>query len=157
MVRRERRNSDARRAHTLGDVARELQRVNRTLRGLTHAPGGAATSITGASVRAIVAARRLRDTCFDPAVGDLAWAILLEAFAAHLDGRLSAMTSLGAPAGIARSTAHRWVGWLLERGLLTRHADPGDERVVLIGLSDDAAKRIRNYLKTALAQSPLVA
>lgn len=154
MARRERRDSGARRAHTLGDVSRELQRVNRTLRRLAAEPGRARPEINGASVRAIIAARRMRDNCFGPAVGDLAWTLLLEAYAARLDGRLSVMTGLGAPAGIARSTAHRRVAWLLDRGLLTRHADPEDERIVLIGVSDEAAERIRDYLSAAIAQSP---
>ena len=149
-----RRDSSARRAHALGAVGRELQRVNRTLRRLAAEPGRGRPAIDGASVRAIIAARRMRDACFEPAVGDLAWTLLLEAYAARLDGRLSVMTGLGAPAGIARSTAHRWTAWLLDRGLLTRHADPQDERIVLIGVSDDAAGRIRAYLAAAIAQSP---
>lgn len=66
------------------------------------------------------------------------------------------MTSLGARAGIARSTAHRWVASLLERGLLTRHVDPHDDRVALVGLSDDAAGRIRDYLVAALKQGSLL-
>jgi DNA-binding MarR family transcriptional regulator len=146
--------SIARRGRSLGAVSRELSRVNRTLRRL--AAGPARREISGASVRAMVAARRLRESCFDPAISDLAWAILLEAYAARLDGRLSPMTSLGAPAGIARSTGHRWVAALLERGLLTRHADPHDDRIALIGLSEDAAVRIRDYLAAALKQAPLL-
>ena len=156
MSKRERRDMGARRAHALGAVGRELQRVTRSLRRLAAEPARARPEISGASVRAIIAARRMRDACFGPAVGDLAWTLLLEAYAARLDGRLSVMTGLGAPAGIARSTAHRRVAWLLGRGLLTRHADPKDERIVLIGVSDDAADRIRAYLTAALAQSPWV-
>jgi len=156
MAKREKRDLGARRAHTLGEVSRELQRVNRSLRRLAAAPGRARPEISGASVGAIIAVRRMRDACFDPPVGDLAWTLLLEAYAARLDGRRSVMTSLGATAGVARSTAHRWTAWLLDRGLLTRHADPKDERIVLIGVSADAAARIRAYLAEALARSPWV-
>ncbi len=152
--RRERLGSGRRNAGTLGNIGRELQRVNRTLRRLAAEPGRARPQINGVSVRAILAARRMRDDCFGPDVGDLAWTLLLEAYAARLEGRLSVMTGLGAPAGIARSTAHRWAAWLLDRGLLTRHADPEDERIVLIGVSDDAAENIRAYLAAAIAQSP---
>jgi hypothetical protein len=153
MSRRDERKSRSRRAYVLADVSRELQRVNRSLRRLAAAPGRSRPEISSASVREILEARRMRDTCFEPGIGDLAWAILLEAFAARLDGRLSAMTSLGAPAGIPRSTAHRWVSVLLKRGLLTRHADPADARSILIGLSDDSAQRIHNYLAKALSVS----
>ena len=48
------------------------------------------------------------------AIGDVGWALLLDAFAARLEGRGVAMTSIGAPAGIPRSTAHRWALHLLE-------------------------------------------
>jgi len=154
MGRGERRASNGRRAQTLGAVGRELQRVNRTLRRLAAEPGRTRPEINGASVRAIIAVRRMRDACFGPAVGDLAWTLLLEAYAARLDGRFSVMTGLGAPAGIARSTAHRRVAWLLGQGLLTRHADPEDDRIVLVGVSDDAAESIRDYLAAAMAQSP---
>jgi hypothetical protein len=156
MSRRERKDPKARTAHTLAQLSRELQRVNRSLRRLAAAPGGPRPEVSGASLRAMLAARRMRDTCFGPAIGDLAWAILLEAFAARLDGRLSPVTSLGMVAGIARSTAHRWVAALLERGLLTRHSDPSNERAVLIGLADDAAARIRAYLNAALTETPLI-
>jgi hypothetical protein len=156
MSRRERKDPNLRRARTLGELSRELQRVNRSLRRLAAAPGGPRPEIGGASVRAMLAARRMRDSCFGPVIGDLAWAILLEAFAARLDGRLSPVTSLGMVAGIARSTAHRWVSLLLERGLLTRHSDPSNERAVLIGLADEAAARIRAYLNAALTEAPLI-
>jgi DNA-binding MarR family transcriptional regulator len=159
MGRGERRDINVRRARTLAAVSRELQRVNRSLRrlaGATPQPDASLereTGITSASVRAIIAARRLRNDRFGPAVGDLAWALLLEAFAARLEGRLTAMTSLGAASGIARSTAHRWVGWLLARGLLIRGPDPADERVTLVGLSDGTAERIRAYLAEAGGKS----
>jgi DNA-binding MarR family transcriptional regulator len=143
------------RVYDLRSLSRELQRVNRTLRRIGGMPALPRPSIDSVSVRAILDARRLRDACFGPAIGELAWAILLEAYAARLDGRLSAMTSLGAPAGIARSTAHRWVAALLARGLLARHADPADERIVLVGLADDAAERIRAYLDEATGRAPL--
>jgi hypothetical protein len=117
-----------------------------------HAPGRRA-GITAADVQAILAARRLRDLCLGPEIGDVAWGLLLEAFAEHLDGRRVALTSLGAAEGIPRSTAHRWTRWLLDRGLLSSHADPGDDRITLVTLSDDAAQRIRSYLTNALSLS----
>ncbi len=147
-------------AASLEDISRELQRVNRALRRLARRGGGRRAprppEISGASVRAILAARRLRDECFGPAVGDLAWAVLLEAYAARLEGRLSPMTSLGASAGIARSTAHRWVAWLLDHGLLVRHPQPTNRRTALVGPSDAAAARIADYLAAAARLSPLL-
>lgn len=146
---------------SLREVSLELQRVNRALRRLTRR--GAARrafrppEINGASVRAILAVRRLREECFGPAVGDLPWAVLLEAYAARLEGRLSPMTSLGASAGVARSTAHRWVTWLLNEGLLVRHPEPANRRTAWVGPSDEAAARIAAYLAAAARMSPLIA
>jgi DNA-binding MarR family transcriptional regulator len=104
-------------------------------------------------VQAILAARRLRELCLGPEVGDVAWALLLEAFAARLEGRMVALTSLGAGEGIPRSTAHRWTRWLLDRGLLSSHADPSDDRITLVELSEEAAERVRTYLANALSLS----
>ena len=153
-----RRDVDARRTRTLASATRELQRVVRLLRQLTHAgaPPGAAgrrSEITAADVQAILAARRLRNLCLGPEVGDVAWALLLEAFAERLENRLVPLTSLGAAEGIPRSTAHRWTRWLLDRGLLLGHADPGDDRITLVGMSDDAAERVRAYLANARSLS----
>lgn len=153
--------SEREQAQSLREVSRELQRVNRALRRLARR--GAARraprppEISGASVRAILAVRRLRDECFGPAIGEMPWAVLLEAYAARLEGRLSPMTSLGASAGVARSTAHRWVTWLVDQGLLVRHPQSANRRTALVGPSDEAAARIAHYLAAAAQMSPLIA
>jgi hypothetical protein len=150
------REIEVRRTRTIAAATRELQKVVRLLRTFvrTEAPRpGRRATITAADVQAILAARRLRDLCLGPEVGDVAWALLLEAFGARLEGRLVALTSLGAGKGIPRSTAHRWTRWLLDRGLLSSRADPGDDRITLVELSDDAAERVRTYLANALSLS----
>jgi hypothetical protein len=147
-------------AQSLEAVKRELQRVNRTLRQLTRVRARGTiryhpAEIGSASIRAILAVRRLRDECFGAAVGDHGWSVLLEAYAARLDGRQSPMTGLGLAAGIARSTAHRRVAWLLDRGLLVRHPNPGNRRTAFVAPSDEAADRIAAYLAAAARISPL--
>ena len=149
---------EVRRSRTFASATRELQKVVRLLRRLTESgvpqrPVPRRADITAADIQAILAARRLRELCLGPEVGDVAWSLLLEAFAEHLDGRRVALTSLGSAEGIPRSTAHRWTRWLLDRGLLSSHADPGDERITLVALTDDAAERIRTYLTNALSLS----
>jgi hypothetical protein len=154
---------EARRVRTLAAATRELQRVVRLLRQFTQAgayapdAGGRPAAITAADVQAILAARRLRELCLGPEVGDVAWGLLLEAFAEHLDGRRVALTSLGAAEGIPRSTAHRWTRALIDRGLLSSHPDPSDDRITLVALSDEAAERIRTFLASALGLSRLAA
>lgn len=152
-----RRDVEVRRTRTFAAATRELHKVVRLLRQFSEGgaprPAARPRQITAADVQAILAARRLRDLCLGPEVGDVAWGLLLEAFAEHLDGRRVALTSLGAAEGIPRSTAHRWTRWLLDRGLLSSHADPADDRITLVGLTDDAAERIRAYLANALSLS----
>jgi hypothetical protein len=140
-------------------ATRELRRVGRTLRQLAadarRGGTGAPTTFGAADVRAIIAARRLRETCLGPGIGDCAWALLLEAYAARLEGRRIPITGFGVAEGIARSTAHRWTRLLIARGLLS--SDPADEerRVPLLGLSDEGAKRMRAYLTEVSRLSPL--
>ena len=145
-----------RRVRTLFGATREIQRLNRTLRRVASAaalgrPETAPSPIDANYVRAIIAARQLRQVRFGPEMGDIPWILLLEAFAAHLDGRRVTVTSLGTAEGIARSTAHRWTRCLLDQGLLTAHAAKGDQRVTLVGLSEQTATRIRAYLADARA------
>jgi DNA-binding MarR family transcriptional regulator len=157
------RRLGARRTRTLLAATRELQRVGRTLHRLVDGEASLAAAPSGrtrpaeigpAELRGLIAARRLRAERFGPDIGDVAWALLLEAYGAHLEGRRVAVTSLGSAEGIARSTAHRWTRTLLERGLLTSGVAPGDQRVTLVGLSEAGARQLRAYLKEALRHSP---
>ncbi|HVQ08029.1 MAG TPA: helix-turn-helix domain-containing protein [Allosphingosinicella sp.] len=136
-------------------MTRELRRIERVLAWvaseLIRPPG-----LDANAVRAMLAARRLRDECFRPAIGEVGWVLLLDAFAARLEGRGVAMTAIGAPAGIPRSTAHRWAAHLLDRGLLVRLADEGDKRGGPVALSAAAAESVRAYLDAALKLSRLV-
>lgn len=154
-----RKDVEIRRTRTFAAATRELTKVVRLLRQLTEEGGPPRRTaprrgdITAADVQALLAARRLRELCLGPEVSDVAWSLLLEAFAEHLEGRRVALTSLGAAEGIPRSTAHRWTRWLLDRGLLSSLPDPRDERITLVALTDEAAGRIRTYLANALSLS----
>jgi DNA-binding MarR family transcriptional regulator len=140
----------------MADVARELKRINRRLArlGVPEAPRPAA--IDAQAVRALIEARRRRDTVFGVEIGEVAWLLLLEAYAARLDGRRTVMTGLGLSLGISRSTAHRWVTWLIEQRLLARRADPRDDRIGLVALSDRAADSMQAYLKATLLSASIV-
>jgi hypothetical protein len=113
--------------------------------------------ITSGAVRALIAARRLRDDLVGPGIADPGWALLLEALAARLDGGRLGVTQLGNASELAPATMHRWIAKLTKRGLLVRRPDPARERAILIDLTDEAADRIRAYLTAALKFSPWVA
>lgn len=147
-------------AHNLRQITRALRRMERGLARIAEPPQPSAPArparIDATSVRAVLAARRLRDETIMPALGEIGWALMLDAFAARLEGRGVAMTNLGTAAGVARSTAHRRAAQLLGRGLLVRHPGPSDDRTLFVTLSDAAAARVHAYLTKALMVSPLV-
>jgi DNA-binding MarR family transcriptional regulator len=145
-----------RRVRQMADIARELKRINRRLGRLGVADTPAPKAIDAQSVRALIDARRRRDTLFGVEIGEVAWLLLLEAYAARLDGRRTVMTGLGLSLGISRSTAHRWVTWLIEQRLLARRADPRDDRIGLVALSDRAANSMQAYLNSNILPAAMV-
>jgi predicted transcriptional regulator len=121
------------------------------LRALAHNQD---IEITGVAVRSIIDSRRLRDDMLGPGIGDAGWALLLEVFAARLEGRRPGITRLIEMAELAPATADRWIEALTKRGFLVRRADPAREHAVLVDLTEEAADRLRAYLKAALNLSP---
>ena len=115
-----------------------------------------APAITAPLVDAILAARRLRAGHFGAEVGDPAWALLLAAYSARLDGRYCAPGKLYEAAGLHPTTAARWLHRLRESGALTWAEDPEDGRAALVDISDAAAARVEAYLKAALRISPVL-
>jgi len=141
------------------DLAELVVRLERLadvveLRELTT---GHRTEITSFAVRSVVAARHLRSEHFDASVGGPGWSILLEVFAARLEGRRISISDLAAAARLASTTAHGCVHRLIDRGLLLRLDDPGNHRIVAIDLTEDGADRMRAYLAAAFRLSPWVA
>jgi DNA-binding MarR family transcriptional regulator len=72
--------------------------------------------------------------------------MMLELFAARLEGRSVSQTRLGIAAAVPQTSALHVTRRMLERGVFTSAADPDDKRLVLIGLSDEAVERIGAYL-----------
>ena len=81
----------------------------------------------------------------------------MELFAARLEGSRINVAALGEAAGLAPTTALRWLGLLQDRGLITRRRDPASDRNVRIDLTDAAEDILRAYLVAALRLSPWVA
>jgi hypothetical protein len=117
---------------------------------------GDRSEIPSFAVRSVIAARSLRTEFFDASVGEAGWGILLEVFAARLEGLRISMSALGAASGLPKTTAYNRICCLIDRGLLVRVPDPKDERIALIELSDEAADRMRAYLMAALRLLPWV-
>lgn len=112
--------------------------------------------IGAGAVRAIIKARRLRDHYLGADLfADPAWDILLDLFAARLEKRRVAVSSLCIAAAVPPTTGLRWIRTLTDLGLIVRTADPEDGRRVYIELSPRAAEAMEAYLDAAQRVSPL--
>ena len=106
-------------------------------------------------MRSIIRARRLRDQFFRGGLfADPAWDMLLDLFAARLEGTRVAVSSLCIAAAVPATTALRWIKALTDRGLFVRSADPQDGRRVYIALSDEVARSLTAYLRAVQRIAP---
>ena len=110
---------------------------------------------TAADIRKIIRGRRLRDQFFAEGLfEDPAWDMLLDLYAAELEGAQVSVSSLCIAAAVAPTTALRWIGRMSDAGLFVRQPDPFDRRRAYLGLSEEARTKMERYL-SALRQSGL--
>jgi DNA-binding MarR family transcriptional regulator len=120
-------------------------------------PTDAPLPVTASIVRTIIAARWLRRDFLGFDVGDPEWSLMLELYAARLEGRQVHQTGLSVAAGVPQSTALQATRRLVEAGIFSTKPDPRDGRKLLVSLTAPAAERIRAYLAAALEiGSPVV-
>jgi len=145
---------------TLAEVSRELAGWVPVLRRLAEAEAlrdlalGHSAEITAPTVRSIIAARRLRDEYFWPAMNETAWTLLLELFASRLEGRRLDAADLSEATDIPFATSLHWIDWLAGRGVVLRTDKAKDGSVV--DLTDSGADEMRAYLLASLRLSPWV-
>lgn len=123
-------------------------------RAFGSGPGLPDTAIAAAEVRRLIQLRRLRGKFFGQFIGeglfeDPAWDMLLDLFAAELEGTRVSVSSLCIAAGVAPTTALRWIARMTEMGLFIRHPDPVDRRRAFMALSPRAADAMRAYVLAA--------
>jgi hypothetical protein len=140
----------------VGRIANILASLSQAQSDQPHAEADNERGIVDAGqVRAIIRARRLRDQYFGAELfADPAWDILLDLFAAQLEKRKVAVSSLCIAAAVPPTTALRWIKTLTDLGLLVRAADPQDRRRVYIELAPKTAERVEACLSAALRVSP---
>lgn len=106
-----------------------------------------AQSIDPQLVRQTIRARRMRDAFFgENLFEDPAWDMLLDLYAAQLEGARVSVSSLCIAAAVAPTTALRWIGKLTDAGLFERQPDPDDRRRVFMALSPKALKAMEGYV-----------
>jgi DNA-binding MarR family transcriptional regulator len=106
-----------------------------------------ATDADPQAIRQAIRARRLRDAFFGQNLfEDPAWDMLLDLYAAHLEGGQVSVSSLCIAAAVAPTTALRWIGKLTGAGLLERQPDPLDRRRAFMALSAKALRGMEGYV-----------
>ncbi len=117
-----------------------------------HAP--APPPVTSDAVRRLLRARRLRERFFDAELfADPAWDMLLDLYAARLEGKAVSVSSLCIAAAVPATTALRWIRTMTNGGWFVREADPRDGRRIFIGLSDSAAAAMDGYFAARSADT----
>lgn len=102
-------------------------------------------------VKRLYAVRRQRDRVFgrtSDVFRDPAWDMMLELFAAGIEGRKISVSSAAHVACIPQTTAIRLVDQLVARKLLRRVADPSDGRRTLLELTPMAQDMMWRFLAT---------
>jgi hypothetical protein len=102
------------------------------------------------TIRSLIKLRRMREQHFpDGLFADPGWDILLDLFAAKLEGRSVSVSSLCIAAAVPPTTGLRWITTMTEHGALIRRQDPNDARRVFIELSPDSEERLRRFFREA--------
>lgn len=98
----------------------------------------------------ILAKRRLRTQYFQGEMfGEPAFDLLLDLFVQQVSGRQTYTTSAAVASGAPLTTALRQIAMLVDRGLVTREADPVDRRRVLLRLTSEGLQQMWDYLAAA--------
>lgn len=109
-------------------------------------PATQTSLMSPALIREAIKLRRLRDSYFQADLfADPAWDILLDLFAARLEGISVSVSSLCIAAAVPATTALRWVTGMTTSGILLRRHDPKDARRVFIELSNETAAQMTTY------------
>lgn len=113
-------------------------------------------SPTASTIRDLIKLRRMREQHFPAGLfADPGWDILLDLFAAKLEGRTVSVSSLCIAAAVPPTTGLRWITTMTEHGALVRRQDPNDARRVFIELSDDSENRLRSFFSQAATKGGL--
>lgn len=97
-------------------------------------------------IRKVIKLRKRRLRYFDANLfADPAWDMLLDLAAAREEHTRVSVTSLCLASGVPPTTALRWIGQMIESGLLVRTEDSLDKRRAFMTLTDRATNAISRY------------
>jgi DNA-binding MarR family transcriptional regulator len=119
-------------------------------RTLRYGAPPAVTTPTAGEVRRTIRARRMRDQFFGSGYfEDPGWDMLLDLYAAELEGTRVSVSSLCIAAAVAPTTALRWIGRMSDAGWFERCPDPLDRRRAYMALSLRASEAMHGYMAAA--------
>jgi DNA-binding MarR family transcriptional regulator len=134
-----------------GDLARMSTTPSPILERGPRSTDRNAPEVAAKSVLAVIKARRLRASFLpEDLFADPAWDMLLDLFYAELTHRQVSVSKLSMGAGVPATTALRWIGTLVDKGLFVRRSDPHDGRRVFVELSPGASDALRTYFAEAV-------
>lgn len=97
-------------------------------------------------INGMIARRELRNRYFESDLfSDPAWNMILDLAAAEGEGRRVSVSSLCIASGVAPTTALRWIGQMVDKGLLVRTEDEIDRRRVFVSLSHEGKVAFARY------------
>ena len=100
-----------------------------------------------AALSRLIRERRHRASHFDAELfREPAWDILLDLAYANATGRRLCVTAVCIGSGVPSTTALRWIGLLIDAGLVEREDDPGDRRRGWLSLTEAGRDAMDGYL-----------
>jgi DNA-binding MarR family transcriptional regulator len=103
-------------------------------------------ALRASRVRERIRQRRTRESLFNTDLfADPAWDMLLDLYAAELEGGDVSVSSLCIAAAVPTTTALRWIKLLSDQGWLVRQQDPHDGRRINMRLSKGSRSRLNRY------------
>ena len=107
------------------------------------------------AVRIYLRSRRLRERLLPKEIfGEPAWDILLDLYAAHLEGKTVSISSACIASAVPTTTALRWLSKLAECGLVERSLDSSDARRAHVRITDDGLQAVTRWVDIALLAKP---
>jgi DNA-binding MarR family transcriptional regulator len=136
----------------------DLESVQRLLTSLTEAephragPDGEIAKHRLISVaRASLSVRRRRSEYLHRAMlGEPAYDMLLGLYVAEADGQSPTAARLADLAGVAQSSALRWIEYLIAKELVVRERHPSHKRASILQLSDKGRAALEGVVKAIL-------
>jgi DNA-binding MarR family transcriptional regulator len=107
------------------------------------------------AVRIYLRCRRLRERLLPREIfGEPAWDILLDLYAAHLEGKAVSISSACIASAVPTTTALRWLSKLVECGLIERSLDASDARRAHVRITEDGLQAVTRWVDIALLARP---